>query len=178
MSDRERNLLILLVTMAFVAVNFLGYKLWYAPKMAALLSTKNSAETKAEANEGMGNVLGIRQKDLDWLERFEPKPSSLGKMKTRIQQLAESEAVRASLTVEGRPKFGSDIVDPNLNYHRARYQITVNGPEASIYRWMDRLHNPNEFRVITYLRIKPQRDDATRADCEIYLDQWFVPEAS
>ena len=175
MTPRERNLLILLVAMAFIAVNFLGYKMWYEPKMAQMQASMEAAEVKAEANEGMGNILKAVQADKDWLDRTEPKPSSVGKMKTKIQQLAENEAVRAGLTVK-KKGFGSDVVGPTLFYHRARYDIEVNGTEAAIYRWLDRLHNPNDFRVVTFVRMNPQRDDATRADCQIYLDQWFVPE--
>lgn len=175
MTSRERNLLLLLVAMAFLVVNFLGYRMWYAPKMAATQSAMESAERKAEANEGMGNILDAISADRDWLERFEPKPTSLSKMKTRIQQLAENEAVRAGLTVK-KKGFGDDIVDPSLSYHRARYEIEVNGTESSIYRWLDRLHNPNEFRAVTFVRTNPQRDDFTRADCQIYIDQWYIPE--
>lgn len=176
MSTRERNLLILLVAMAFVAVNFLGYKMWYAPKMAKLKAAQETAESQAKLNEGMGGVLEMRQADLDFLNRFEPKPTTLGKMKTRIQQLAENEARRKTLTIVGRPKYGPDLVDSSLYYHRARYEMKVNGTETAIYQWLDRLHNPNEFRVVTYMRLEPQRDDLKRAVCEIYLDQWFVPE--
>ncbi len=175
MTDRERNLLTLLVAMAFVAVNFLGYRLWYAPKMSALQAEQENAERQAESNESMGNVFSAVSDDMDWLNRFEPVPTSLGKMKTRIQQLSENEAVRAGLTIKNKG-FGDDVVDPGLNYHRARYDIEVNGSESSIYRWLDRLHNPNEFRVVTFVKLEPQRDDATRADCKIFLDQWFVPE--
>ena len=175
MTPRERNLLFLLVGMAFLAVNFLGYRMWYAPKMAETQAAMESAEQKAEANEGMGSILEALSADRDWLERYEPKPTSLGKMKTRIQQLAENEAVRAGLTIK-KKGFGDDIVDPNLKYYRARYEIEVNGTETSVYRWLDRLHNPNEFRAVTFVRTRPQRDDPTRADCQIYLDQWYVPE--
>lgn len=175
MTSRERNLLILLVTMAFLAVNFLGYRMWYAPRMATLQASMETAERQAESNEGMGNVLEAVSADQDWLNRFEPDPASSGKMKTRIQQLAESQATRAGLTIK-KKGFGPDIVDPSLKYHRARYDIEVNGTESSIFRWLDQLHNPNEFRVVTFVRLNPQRDDAKRADCQIYLDQWFVPE--
>ncbi|GHC51044.1 hypothetical protein [Roseibacillus persicicus] len=175
MTSRERNLLILLVVMAFLVVNFLAYRVWYAPKMAEMQATMESAEQKAEANEGMGAVLDAVAKDQEWLNRFEPKPTSEGKMKTRMQQLASNEAVRAGLKIK-KEGFVDGVIDPNLHYHRARYDMEVNGTEASIYRWLDRLHNPNEFRVVTFVKLEPQRDDAERADCRIYLDQWFVPE--
>ena len=175
MTARERNLLILLVAMAFLAVNLLGYKMWYEPKMTQMQAAMEAAEVKAEANEGMGNILEAVSADKDWLERFEPTPNTAGKVQTKIQQLAENEAVRAGLTIK-KKGFGPVISDPGLYYHRARYDIEVNGTEASIYRWLDRLHNPNEFRVVTFVRMNPQRDDLSRADCQIYLDQWFVAE--
>ena len=161
--------------MAFLAVNFLGYRMWYEPKMTQMQAAMEAAEVKAESNAGMENVLNAVQADKDWLDKTEPAPTTVGKMKTKIQQLAENEAVRAGLTVK-KKGFGADVVDPSLFYHRARYDIEVNGTEAAIYRWLDRLHNPNDFRVVTFVRMNPQRDDATRADCQIYLDQWFVPE--
>ena len=161
--------------MAFLAVNVLGYKMWYEPKMAQMQSSMEAAEIRAESNEGMGNILDAVRADKEWLDRTEPEPSSGADMRIKIQQLAENEAVRAGLTVK-KKRFGSNIVDPSLYYHRARYDIEVNGTEASIYRWLDRLHNPNDFRIVTFVRMNPQRDDATRADCQIYLDQWFVPE--
>lgn len=177
MSSRERNLLILLVTMAFLAVNFLGYKMWYAPKLALMRADKQAAEDIAESNEVTGSHLDTFETEIRWLSDHEPKPSSLGQMKARIQQLAENEAKRAQLKIKDED-FGDDVIDPGLNYHRARYDIEVNGSEASIHRWLDRLHKPSEFRVVTFIRLKPQRDDPTRADCKIFLDQWFVPETS
>lgn len=175
MSSRERNLLILLVAMAFIAANFLGYKTWYEPKMTALNSAKDAAERTAAFNEAEASSLDLIASDRDWLTKNEPKPSSAGKMATSIQQLSENEAVRSGLTVK-RKEFGDEVVDPNLNYHRVRFQIEVNGTESSIYRWLDRIHVPNQFRAVTFVRLSPQRDDPTRADCEVYLDQWFVPE--
>lgn len=175
MSSRERNLLILLIAMAFIVANFLAYSAWYQPKMEALETAKEGAERKADFNEAEAGSLDLIQQDREWLERFEPQPTSAGKAATRIQQLAESEAVRSGLTIK-RKDFGDQILDPALTYHRVRYQIEVSGAESSVYRWLDRLHSPNEFRAVTYVRLNPQRDDATRAECEVYIDQWFLPE--
>lgn len=177
MSTRERNLLILLVSMAFIGVNFVAYNMWYQPKMKAMQNARKAAESQVKFNEFEASLGSDVEAERAWLERFEPEPSSIGRMKTKIQQLAENEAIRAGLQVK-RKDFGTDVIDPSLTYHRARFQIEVNGIESSIYRWLDRLHNPNEFRAVTYVRLNPQRDDNTRADAEVYLDQWFVPEST
>ncbi|MDP0490461.1 MAG: hypothetical protein Q7Q71_05380 [Verrucomicrobiota bacterium JB023] len=176
MSSRERNLLIILAAMAFLAVNLLGYKVWYEPQMQKMERTQRSLSLQVEQNEIAAADAEFLQDQRDWLARNEPEPTTVGSAQTQIQQLAENEARRRGLTIK-RKDFGSTMVEPGYNYHRARYQIEVNGVESSIFQWIDRLHNPAEFRAVTYVRLNANRDDGTKADAEIYIDQWFVPEA-
>lgn len=164
-----------MVVMAFAATNLLAYKVWYEPTMKKTTSERKAAERQAAFNAAEAGSAEAIAADRQWLERNEPEPTSVGRMKTKIQQLAENEALRNGLVIK-RKTFGDEVIEPNFNYHRARFQIEVNGIESSIYRWLDRLHQPSDFRVVTYMRVNPQRDDDTRADCEVYLDQWFVPE--
>lgn len=175
MSPRETKLLVTLVMMAFVAVNFLGYRMWYQPRLAEMEAATKAAERETLFNKVEVESLESKASDQAWLEKNEPKAASLGRMQTTIQQLAQNEALRAGLT-EKRASFGDNVVDPALNYHRSRFRIEVNGEESAIYRWVDKLHNPSEFRAVTYVRLSPQNTDATKADAEVYLDQWFVPE--
>ena len=175
MTPRERNLLIIMVVIAFTAVNFLAYRVWYQPRMEKLENATATAQREIKINETEMASMESVQTDKDWLTRFEPKPMTTGKAQTRIQQLADNEAARRDLTRKDNT-FGAEVVDPILNYHRVRYEMKVNGPEEKIYGWIDKIHNPNEFRIVSFVRLSPQRDDATRADCEIYIDQWFVPE--
>jgi hypothetical protein len=55
-------------------------------------------------------------------------------------------------------------------------EIQVTGMESGLYRWLDRLHSPNELRAITYMQVKPLKSDDTQIDCQIVVEQWFVPE--
>lgn len=175
MTPRERNLLFLLVAMAFVAVNFLGYRVWYQPNLEAIETATRAANREVEFNEIEIQSLDFIASDQAWLAENEPESASLGRMKTSIQQLAQNEALREGLS-EKRVSFGDDVIDSSLNYHRSRFRIEVNGREDAIYRWLDRLHEPKDFRAVTFVRLSPQASDATRADAEVFLDQWFVPE--
>lgn len=177
MSPREKNLLFALVAMAFVAVNFMGYRVWYQPRLEAMETAARAAQRETDFNNVEVQSLEFITSDQAWLATHEPEPASIGRMKTTIQQLAQNEALRAGLT-EKRVSFGDDVIDPGLNYHRSRFRIEVSGDEAAIYRWLDKLHNPSEFRAVTFVRLSPQATDATRADAEVYLDQWFVPESN
>jgi Tfp pilus assembly protein PilO len=175
MTARERNLLILLVAIAFIVANFMAYRVWYQPRLAEMEQDMRTAQREASFNEVEVASLDQIANDQAWLVKNEPEPATVGAMQTRIQQLASNEALRAGLTVK-RQDFGDPVIDPSLNYHRARIRIEVNGREEAIYRWLDRLHRPGEFRAVTFVRLSPQRNDATKADAEVFLDQWFVPK--
>ncbi|NIP92225.1 MAG: hypothetical protein GWO24_01620 [Akkermansiaceae bacterium] len=76
-----------------------------------------------------------------------------------------------------RRKIQPAIEDPGLNYHRARVELEVSGREQVLYQWLDRLHSPADFRAVTFMRLNPKRDDDTQVDCQVMIEQWFVPEA-
>ena len=58
-----------------------------------------------------------------------------------------------------------------------KYEIPVSGSEQSLYSWLDRLQVPTEFRAVTFLRVSPNREDDTKADATVIVEQWYVPNA-
>jgi hypothetical protein len=76
-----------------------------------------------------------------------------------------------------RRKIQPAIEHPSLAYHRARVEMEVSGSEKALYSWLDRLHSPVDFRAVTMIRLYPKRDDDTLVDCQVTVEQWFVPEA-
>ena len=96
---------------------------------------------------------------------------------TGLQSLAEREAQRNQLTINSQ-RLQPSIEDPALHYHRARLELKVSGMEAGLYRWLSRLHVPEEFRAVTFMQLNPQRDDDTKIDCTVVVEQWFVPDIS
>ena len=175
MSSRERNLLLALLAMVFVGGNLLAYKRWYEPRMVRLESLIRQKEEEAERDGGVGNTVDALQNDIDWLTEKEPAPTRAANVKTELAALATREASNSNLTVE-KKNFGTSITDEKLNYHLARYSMTVSGSEQNIYNWINAVHEPEKFRAVTYTKIIVLPDDATKARCSIFLDQWYVPE--
>lgn len=175
MSDREKKLLFLALAAVFIIANLFAFKQLYQPKMKNAEGRLQAAESKLEINKQAIETVGMFEKEIEWLARYEPKPANAQQTQTKLQQLVEREAQRNSLEIK-RQKLQASVEDPGLSYHRARMEIEVSGMESGLYRWLDRLHSPNEFRAITFMRINPQKSDDTMIDCQIVVEQWFLPE--
>ena len=175
MSAREKSLLYLLLAVGFLLVNLGGYKMVYLPRLAAAEVRSASAEAEVEAARSRIETVDLYTDEIKWLATYEPAPTTAQDAQTKLEQLLGREAQRNGL-VKKRQKLQNSIDDPGLPYHRVRIEFEVNGMEAALYRWLDRLHSPNDFRAITFLRMNPQKDDDTKIDCTVIVEQWFVPE--
>ena len=176
MSAREKRLLIILLFAVFIVANFGAYKLLFVPRDLATKSRLAAAEAKLEEGSLLLDTQDQFQEEIDWLAGHEPKPATVQDTQTSLQRLAEREAQRNQLTIK-RTRLQPSIEDAALNFHRARVEMEVNGMEAGLYRWLDKLHVPDSLRAVTFMQLNPQRDDDTRIDCKVVVEQWFVPEA-
>ena len=176
MSGREKKLLNLLLIVGFLLVNLAGYKMWYVPRMLAAKGSVTDVEAKVNVAKDRIDTMDLYTDEMEWLAKYEPTPTTAQEAQTKLEQLMVREAQRNGLE-EKRKKLQPSIKDPALPYHRVKIEFEVNGMEASLYRWLDRLHSPNDFRAITYMRMNPQKDDDTKITCMVVVEQWFVPEA-
>ncbi len=176
MNSREKRLSIFLVVVLFLIGNVLALKKFYLPKLEDARSEVESLEAGLEQAEFALEMEGEMKAEMDWLLKYEPQPIPSQKAESQLEQLANREAQRRGLTV-GKRKIQPAIVDSHLKYHRARVELQVSGSEHILYQWLDRLHSPPDFRAVTFMRLNPKRDDDTQVDCQVVVEQWFVPEA-
>lgn len=178
MSDREKNLLYVLLAVLFVLGNGMAYKMVYEPRMKAAEDKLGTAKSEYGIGKDAEEARVGAQPEIDWLARYEPKASTAEQTQTTLEQLAQSVAQQHSLEVLKTDIFLPSDVDPSLFYHRVKIDMRVTGMEAGLYSWLDRLHSPNEFRAVTYMRVAPKKDDDTQIDCRVVIEQWFVPEGA
>lgn len=173
MSPREKKLLIFFATAGFLVLNFLGYGMLKTKRMQAdraLADARLKLETAERYQASSEQVAD----EMDWLDEHEPEPAANQDVQTALQQLCEREAKSCSLTIKSQKPLPSDTT-AGLHFHRAKLQISVNGTEESLYRWFDRLNNPQNLRVATVIRVSPNQQDDTKIDCTATVEQWFVP---
>ncbi len=153
-----------------------GYKS-YVNKNLELKANRRSAESILLAAEQSLKFRDAVQDEIDWLAEHEPEPQSRDELPTKLQDLASSEATRASMTVKKMDIL--DIPPPEEasanRYDVAQVKFTVTGEEKNLYAWFDRMHSPNDFRVISEIVMGPNKEDDSKIDCVVTFDQWFVP---
>lgn len=172
MSDREKRLSIVLLAALFLIGNLAAVKLYFLPKLESAKAKREKLEDaiqKAELGMDLEEEMGA---EMDWLQQYEPQPILVQDAESKLEEMVRRQA--SGLEIKS-PKILAAIEHPSLHYHRARLQIAVTGREQYVYRWLDRLHSPKDFRAVTMMEMNPVRDDDTQVDCSIVVEQWFVP---
>jgi len=174
MSSREKKLLIFFAVAGFIIINLLVVNRFFA------YQAKVKGEIQIAEGELQRAEMFVASKDqvideMDWLASHEPEPAEDQVVQTNLQSLAESQARNGGLTIKtgGQKLLPTDKTGPN--YHRAKVEFSVTGTEQALYAWIGKLQVANEFRAVTFLRLQPNREDDTKIDATLIIEQWFIP---
>lgn len=175
MSPREKNLLLLFGAAGFIILNFLGFN-FYTKKKGEVTNQRIAAELALEQAEFIRDrrdeVLG----DMESLIAKEPAPAAYQDVQSSLQQLVEREAQVAGLTIKPNSQklLPPDQTEGN-HYHRVKMQVSLIGMEQALYTFFSRLNVPDQFRATTNILLAPDKQDDTKIDCTVVIEQWFVP---
>lgn len=174
MSNREKNLLIFFAVAGFIVLNLIGINRFFAYQ-AKIRADRKAAETELDQARLFIDSRDQVEDEMNWLADHEPEPDEDQLVQTKLQQLAESEARNGGLTIKtgGQKLLPTDKKGPY--YHRAKVEFTVTGTEQSLYTWIGKLQVATEFRAVTFLRMMPNKEDDTKIDATLIIEQWFVP---
>ena len=174
MSNREKNLLIFFAVAGFIVLNLFGFK-YFSAYQTKIKGQRQAAEAELDRAKLFIDSQQQVEGEMNWLAEHEPQPDEDQLVQTKLQQLAESEARSAGLTIKtgGQKLLPTDKTGPY--YHRAKVEFTVNGSEQALYSWIGKLQVANDFRAVTFLRLMPNKEDDTKIDATLIIEQWFVP---
>jgi type II secretory pathway component PulM len=172
MSPREKKLLLFFAAAGFLVLNFLGFSL-FQTKGLQVKRDRELARQKLQTAEMFRASREQVTDEMEWLSKHEPQPTANQDVQTKLQQLCETEAKTAGLTIKAQKPLPT--ATEGTHFHRAKIQITVNGTEEALYRWFDRLNSPDLLRIASAIRISPNAKDDTQIDCTATVEQWFVP---
>jgi len=176
MSPREKKLLIFFAAAGFIVVNFLLFGFLRSQKSKydlQLSQALRKLETAQQFSESRDQV----EDDMNWLSEHEPEPAEDQDVQTKLQQLCEKEAKTAGLTIKSQKPLPTEAGE-GKNYHRAKFQFTVNGAEDALYKWFYTLNAPDQFRIASNIKLSPNKEDDTKIDCVATIEQWFLPLAA
>jgi hypothetical protein len=171
MSDREKKLVLLFSLAIFVLLNFFAIS-WYRGYRATITKALGKAEASVGDAKVMDKDRETNQGEMDWLADHYPEPKAGQTVQTELEQFASNQATANTLEIKRRKILPSDEAG---RFHRAKVEFNVTGSEAALYRWLDRLQMPDQFRAITFMRLSPDAKDDTKIDCTVTVEQWYVP---
>ena len=175
MSPREKKLLIFFAIAGFLVLNFLLLRVLSKPSAprwtaSAIWPARNSKPPKC-SSASREQVTD----QMEWLAKHEPEPAANQDVQTKLQQLCESEAKTAGLTIKSQKptahrRHGRAVIS---TAPKSRSPSTA--AEEALYRWFDRLNIPEQLRIASNIRLSPNKQDDTKIDCTATIEQWFVP---
>ena len=113
--------------------------------------------------------------EMDWMADKSPAPKAGQLVATELEQYASNQANTHQLTIKRRAIKPND--EAGVHFHRAKVEFNVTGREDSLYRWLDRLQMPEQFRAVTSMRLSPDAKDDTLIDATVDVEQWYIPQS-
>lgn len=176
--EREKKLLILLGIVAFGFANVFLYD-WYAGKRKNLKGVLDAAKAEVELSKASLSMRDdnpeIRE-DMEWLEKFGPKPGEHRDVQDKLMEDVQKYASQMGLSIKGAPVQIDPKEEEVGDYAVAKVEFKVNASEKNFYNWLVRFQQPARSRGISQLTVTPQRDDNTRIDCTVVFQEWFQPQ--
>lgn len=176
MSKREQSLLTLLIFVALCAGLLIGYRQFYEPTYRKTKQKLESAERQKEEAGSIIETAELIKEEVDWLESYEPDPTTQQSAQSSLQADCEKNAKGSSLEIKKQTLLSS-VQTEGAYYHRARMDMLVSGSEVNFYKWVSIMDDPTKFRRVTYLRLNPLRDDDTQIEARVVIEKWYVPES-
>lgn len=174
MSSRERNLLLLLALGGFFLLNFFGFN--YASKVSETIKKeKSAAELELIEARNYSARRDELQPQMEWLAAHMPEPSVYQTKQSDLQQFTESEANKVGLTIRPNSQKLLPTNTEGKHFHRVKVQLDLIGTNKALFDWFAAVNDPLAFRAATKIRLSPDREDNTKINCTVEVEQWFVP---
>ena len=174
MNDREKKLIFILIGAAFIIANLFVYTSYdkaLKQKKAELGKGANELKFKlAELEEASRRI-----DEVHWLNENMPAEGTHASIRAELVTSTEQSAAEHRIRMKKRPSPLPENPEEVGDFRSAIVKVLANSRDQELYRWLVELQDPKKARSITHLRITPQRDDATRIDCEMEITQWFTP---
>lgn len=107
-----------------------------------------------------------------WLAEHQPPAKDKTDADNELYQTVRQKAEGAGLSVSNEQFQPSEDTD---YYHQSGVTLTVKGELPSVFRWLYSMQSPTMFAVIPSLKVKTDKDDDKKVQCDIIFWRWFQP---
>jgi Tfp pilus assembly protein PilO len=110
-----------------------------------------------------------------WLAQNQPAAKGKTEADDELYHSVRQKAESAGLTVSNEQFQPSEDTD---YYHQAGVTLSVKGELPALFRWLYSMQSPTEFGVIPSLKVKPDKEDEKKVQCDLTYWRWSQPLAA
>lgn len=176
LSTREKNLLLLCVTVLVLMAGMIATKQFLDRRKAALEKIVILQRQKTE-NDGWMKEQPFWEKRRAWLAATMPVTESLGRAQGQLLEDIQNQALEWGITAE-QPTL-PPLATPNPNYREVTVSMRLRGDQTTVLNWLATLQSPEKFQAIRELQIEIDtraREKTPQVICNLTLARWFKPE--
>ena len=173
MTKREKTLGLWLVLTLVIVVHFvlaLAVKERNANQLADLEELKLSLELYSRTSSDVKHI----QEEVEWVDLYSPASVSYPKAQTELLDFLIKSSEDLGFSSEQRLITGDDSI--SAIYERVKIQVVARATEKQIYQWLVKIHQPEEMRIVSFLRLRPSSNDSNLIDCQIIAEQYITHE--
>jgi len=174
MTNREKQLLMLLIAVVIVIGGMMGVQ-WWQGAIASLESKSKELDRKLMVAQASERVQAEFLDQIDWLEVNRPEASNQQDVSSELQNIAAQSAAARALEIIDQDILALDPEDEGV-YQSARIRFRVSGTEQSLFQWLDQMQQPTQFRAVKQFRLQPKKDDDTKVSALVRVEQWYIDE--
>lgn len=174
MNQREKNMLILLGFIAFIAINFMLYSS-YKAEMLKLGQEKIKVKGEWETRDAILTDGTTWEETREWFEKNKPKAITIEDAQDQLLKEVKAAAERCKLIIN--PSKPINFLPAILSgvYPRARVTLNFTSSDDAFFQWVTQLNDAKMFRVVTALKMEPNADKSN-VMVEAIVEQWVSPQ--
>ncbi len=173
MNKREKSLLTMILVMVVLFAHIWGIK-WYTQQYRQKEQTVSELGIRAASYRSSAETAQMIADEIEWLSEHNPGPSTVEETESALLKFLESSSGEIGITSKD-PKL-IPIEDDGGMYRRVKIQISANGSEEQIYKWLVAIHQPTKLRAVTQIIMKPVPKDETLISCTLTAEQWLIEQ--
>ena len=171
MKKREKQLLILVITIAVLGGAFIGWD-FFSKKRDLLRAERGRLETELIRVDALLEEKEMWESRNTWLTANLPTYESIGQIDQAVFQVAEAKDIDG---VSSKPSSPLPNVQTDY-YTQAGIALRVEGKHEDIFRWLYDLKRPDQFYVVRNLKVTPHKKDSEKIVCQFELLRWYAPK--
>ncbi len=171
MKDSEKKLLALSVGLLAVIGGLVISKQLQSWQRAITTQEQALAAERQDSNDLLADAPNWKERG-DWLARHQPVAKNDLDADNELFETLLAKAQASGVSVVSK-QYQEQV--KNEYYQQAGVTLTVKGDLSSVFRWIYSVLSPEDFRVVPYLKLTPDKEDATKVVCAVQFWRWYQP---